>query len=89
MKKSIKKHLKVGSIVILKDREIFRVTELLERKFKCELIYTNYYDTDFDQEFYYNAEMTIYNEVASNVVKLDKKVNVGDVFYTCPDLNIK
>ena len=68
MKKSIKKYLKVGSIIIIKSGEMFKVTELLERKFKCEIIPVNTeFVYQYNHEFYYNIEMTIYNAVASNV----------------------
>lgn len=66
-KKSVKKHLEVGSIIIIKTGEMYKVTELLERKFVCEFIPVlceNVYD--YKQEFYYNVEMTIYNKAASN-----------------------
>jgi hypothetical protein len=68
MKKSIKKYLKVGSIIIIKSGEMYKVTELLERKFKCDIIPVNTeFVYNYHQEFYYNIEMTIFNEVASNV----------------------
>ena len=70
MKKSIKKYIRVGSFIVIKTGEMYRVTELLDRKFKCELILV---DAEFtyqnrEQEFYYNIEMTIFNEVASNII---------------------
>ena len=47
---------------------MYKVTELLERKFKCEIIPVNTeFVYQYNQEFYYNIEMTIYNDVASNV----------------------
>jgi len=68
-KNSVKKHLKIGSIIVIKTGGMYKVTELLERKFVCEFIPVlceNVYD--YRQEFYYNIEMTIYNKVISNCV---------------------
>lgn len=68
MKKSIKKHLRIGSLILTKDGEMYKVTELLERKFKCNIIpILTEFVYDYNQEFYYNIEMTIYNVSASNV----------------------
>ena len=70
MKKSIKKHIQIGSFIVIKTGEMFRVTELLDRKFKCELILVDaeFIYQNIEQEFYYNIEMTVFNEVASNIV---------------------
>ena len=66
-KKSIKKHIKVGSIIKPNGNDYFyKVTELKERLFECELIT---HDEDWmghKQEFYYNIEMSVYGFVDSN-----------------------
>ena len=68
MKKSVKKYITIGAIIKPKETEHFyQVTELFERKFKCKIITDNEYCKHWEQEFYYNIEMTIYNAVASNV----------------------
>ncbi len=65
--KSIKKHIKVGSIIKLKNCDTFyKVTELKERLFVCEMITDDYEWKGFKQEFYYNVKMQIYNFVDSN-----------------------
>jgi hypothetical protein len=66
MKKvSVKKHIKVDSIIEIENGYIYKVVELHERKFKCILI--NYLSEDtYYQEFYYNIDMTIYNETIKN-----------------------
>lgn len=70
MKKSIKKHIQIGSFIVIKTGEMFRVTKLLDRKFKCELILVDaeFIYQNIEQEFYYNIEMTVFNEVASNII---------------------
>ena len=46
---------------------MYKVTELLERKFVCEFIPVLCEKVyDYRQEFYYNVEMIIYNKAASN-----------------------
>jgi hypothetical protein len=66
MKKvSVKKHIKVDSIIEIENGYIYKVIELHERKFKCILI--NYLsEGTYYQEFYYNIDMTIYNETIKN-----------------------
>ena len=67
MKKSIKKHLQVGSIIITKDNGMYRVTELHEKYFVCKKIYGFAPNKEgYTQEFYYYIEMEIYNFAASN-----------------------
>jgi hypothetical protein len=66
MKKvSVKKHIKVDSIIEIENGYIYKVIELHERKFKCILI--NYLsEGTYYQEFYYNIDMKIYNETIKN-----------------------
>jgi len=66
MKKvSVKKHIKVGSIIEIPCGYIYKVIELQERKFKCLLI--NYLSENrYYQEFYYNIDMKVYNETIKN-----------------------
>ncbi len=73
-KKSIKKHLQVGSIIkvtepyLMGSHSFYEVTELLSKSFKCKIIGENYYDNIeySDQEFCYNIYIKIYNLVATN-----------------------
>ena len=66
MKKvSVKKHLKVGSIITIEEGYAYIVTELLERKFKC-VLFDPCSEFEFKQEFYYNIDMTVYNESIKN-----------------------
>lgn len=67
MKKSIKKYLEIG--VIIKPKEcnhFYKVTELMKSKFKCEIITDNEEWNGWEQEFYYNIDMKVYNMVATN-----------------------
>lgn len=66
MKKiSVKKYLKIGSIIQIKIGYSYKVIELYDRKFKCILLDPSS-DVEFIQEFYYNIDMTVFNEVIKN-----------------------
>ena len=67
MKKSIKKQIEIGAIIKPKDcTHFYKVTELFERKFKCEMITDDEDWISWQQEFYYNIDMEVYNLVAAN-----------------------
>ena len=63
-KASVKKHLKVGSIIMVEIGYFYKVIELLDRKFKCVLLETS--NEIFLQEFYYNIDMIVFNESIRN-----------------------
>ena len=62
---SVKKHLKVGSIIMIEIGYCYKVIELLDKKFKCVLLDPSS-DIEFTQEFYYNINMTVFNESIRN-----------------------
>jgi hypothetical protein len=64
-KESVKKHIKVGSIIEIECGYIYKVIELKERKFKCILI-NHLSENIYYQEFYYNIDMIVFNETIKN-----------------------
>jgi len=64
-KKSIKKHLKVGSVIRTSQNAFWLITCLLENKFQCKPV--DYIDTEleFTQEFYYNIDMIVFKQQTS------------------------
>ena len=65
MKKlSVKKHLKIGSIIMIKIGYFYEVIELLDRTFKCVLLGTS--TKIVLEEFYYNIDMIVFNESIRN-----------------------
>lgn len=69
MKKSIKKYIKVGTIIKPKNLQYYyKVTELLEHRFKCKIITGEEDLQKWEQEFYYNIDMDVYSIVATNCV---------------------
>lgn len=66
-KKSVKKHLKVGSLIRTGMNEFWEVTCLLESKFQCKPVELIGEENEWTQEFYYNIDMIVFNEVSRNV----------------------
>ena len=67
-KKSIKKHIKIGSLIETSNKNTYTVTELFENTFMCTTIYYDEYSEPelIRQVFNYNIDMTVYKKVASN-----------------------
>jgi hypothetical protein len=66
-KKSIKKYLKVGSIIWTDENDVWVVTCLLEKTFKCKHFLLIGSELEYTQEFYYTIDMIVFNESARNV----------------------
>jgi hypothetical protein len=66
-KKSVKHLLKVGTLIRTGLTEIYEVTALLENKFQCKNVGLLGSDYEFTQEFYYNIDMIVFEEVGRNV----------------------
>lgn len=66
-KKSVKKHLQVGTIIRTGLNEFWEITCLLENKFQCKPVDYLGTEHEFTQEFYYSIDMIVFNEVARNV----------------------
>jgi hypothetical protein len=66
-KKSIKKYLKVGSLIKTDVNEFYEVTCLLENSFQCKTVEDIGTEWEYTHEFNYNIDMIVFNEVARNV----------------------
>ena len=66
MKKSIKKYIQVGVIIKTKNNFFYKVTKLFNHKFECKRIFDNEYWNGWEQEFYYNIDMEVYEMIATN-----------------------
>ena len=67
MKKSIKKHIKVDTIIKPRhSSHFYMVTKLMNNKFNCVLITDDDEWKGWEEEFYYNIDMKVYNFVATN-----------------------
>ena len=66
-KKSLKQHIKVGSIIRTGMSEFWEVTCLLENKFQCKAVEFIGNENEWTQEFYYNIDMIVFNESGRNV----------------------
>jgi len=66
-KKSVKKNIKTGNIIHPKGNDYYyKVVELKDRVFECELIT---HDTDwmgYKQDFLYSIEMEVFSVIDSN-----------------------
>lgn len=61
MAKSLKKHLKVGDIIITPNDDSYQVTHLRKKNFSCIKKFSSYHEV-----FYYTKEMTILRNLVSN-----------------------
>ena len=66
-KKSVKQHLKVGSIIRTGMNQFWEVTCLLNDKFQCKAVQYIGEENEGTQEFYYHVDMIVYNESGRNV----------------------
>ena len=66
-KKSVKQHLKIGSIIRTEMNQFWEVTCLLNNKFQCKAVEYIGEENEWTQEFYYNIDMIVFNESGRNV----------------------
>lgn len=66
-KKSLKKHIKVGSIIRTDMNQFWEVTCLLKDKFQCKLVHYIGQEYEWTQEFNYNIDMIVFNKTGQNV----------------------
>lgn len=66
-KRSIKKHIEVGSVIKPKNIEQFyEVIELSGSNFKCKIITDDENLENWEQDFNYNIDMKVYKIIAEN-----------------------